>query len=138
MTVISRLRAKLEPAILRGILDEMPGTGTMKTVITCAVAGLLLAGLPISDARAQDIQTYECVAQNRLAGREEAKPESPQTLMRDGQPRYVEKGDPGYMSVEKGEAIPDWIELYGAQNGHASSFLGFYKSKDFKCMKVDG
>lgn len=109
----------------------------MKTTISCAVA-MLLVGWPPSDVHAQDVVTYECVAQNRLAGREEAKPESPQTLMRDGQPRYVEKGDPGYMSVEKGKAIPDWIELYGAQNGHASSFLGFYLAKDFKCGKVDG
>lgn len=103
-----------------------------------AIMSLVLSTAKPTLALAQDVQSYECTAQKRLAGREEAAADSPQTRMPDGQPRYVEKGDPGYTGVEMGKAMPEWIELYGAQNGHASSFLGFYLSKDFKCGKAQG
>lgn len=91
---------------------------------------------PVTQASAA--QLYECVAQKRLAGREEPSVESAQSRLPDGQLRYLEKGDPGYASFAEAEPLPDWIGLFGAQNGHASSFLGFYRSKDFRCKKIEG
>lgn len=95
-----------------------------------------MASWPVTPASAA--QLYECVAQKRLAGREEPTPESAQSRLPDGQLRYLQKGDPGYASFDNGVQLPDWIGLFGAQNGHAGSFLGFYRSEDFRCEKVEG
>lgn len=108
----------------------------MKRIILGILA--FFATLPLSSAMAQGVQMYECVAQKRLAGREEPQASSAQTQLPDGTPRYLDRGDPAYAGVEKGTPLPEWLELFGALRGHGSSFLGFYLAKDFECRKVDG
>lgn len=113
----------------------------MRFVVIAGLAlALVTAGAFLRPIAAiDDAQMYECVAMKKLMGREEGSMSSSKSKWPDGRMREVEKGDPGYAGfVAKDKPIPEWIELYGALNGHGNSFLGFYKSENFKCSKVLG
>lgn len=104
----------------------------------CPIATLVLVAVIAPAAARDEIQMFECIAQNRLVGREQARMDSPPARWPDGRPREMDKGDAGYTGLGKGEPAPEWIDLFATPRGHGNTYLGFYLARDFKCTGVEG
>jgi len=97
-----------------------------------ALCALLLAGT----VSAQVNTTFECVALVEDARREEASMASELIRWEDGRLRLVEKGAPSYAGEGPAKSESAWIDLFGAQAGHGSSYLGCFQARHFKCAPV--
>lgn len=75
---------------------------------------------------------YVCTALERVGGHEEPSLTSPPTRMEDGRLRILEEGETAHANWP-GEAAPEWIPLYEAQDAGSDSFLGHFPSEFFKC-----
>lgn len=84
-------------------------------------------------AQAQETVLWECVAIVQDVGRSDADMASELARWPDERLKLVEVDDPSYTSDDINDLGLKWIELFGAQNGHGSSLLGFFLKENFRC-----
>ncbi|MBO6554649.1 MAG: hypothetical protein JJ926_18045 [Roseitalea sp.] len=114
----------------------------MRTKRQGGVACGALAALPVcllwqTDLQAQDVVLKECVALVQDVGRIEPDMAAELSRMTEGSLHLVDAGSPSYTSDDVDDPATGWIELFGAQNGHGSSLLGFFRKDNFECTILD-
>lgn len=96
------------------------------------VFSVVLLGTMLT-AQAQETVLRECIAIVQDVGRSDADMASQLARWPDGRLKLVEIDDPSYTSDDINNLKLKWIELFGAQNGHGSSLLGFFLKENFQC-----
>lgn len=114
-----------------------------KAFLTTLAAGTIMFAAFTHPVSAQDSTSpaspppestrYQCVALEEAGGQQEPSLTSPPTRMPDGRIRILKKDEVAYGSWAT-EEPPEWIALYGARDGEATSFFGHFPSKYFKCQ----
>jgi membrane-bound inhibitor of C-type lysozyme len=101
------------------------------------VACLGLGAATPAFAQNGETQLMECRALADMGGKQEPSEGAGKLISSAGTERTVERGALYYTSDFNDRSLKGWLGMYGAQNGHGSSFVGYYPASRFACTMLE-
>ena len=113
-------------------------TQALKVVVRLAAlaGGGLLFHLPSVAADETKYIQYACTPALQDAGRVEPDPASDLLRWPDGTLRLIDQGSAYYATEIEGVALPEWIDVFGAQAQRGNSEIGFVRSDNLTCAPL--